>query len=287
MSGTIYGADTAIRSQVTDSGGGTVIKGGTIQGGQTAISVGAGSLTVSGGVVESLDQSPAITTDNDGASVSVTISGGTIIGDVDENFYDPSFPKIDDQNENYYSNLSDFRKDGNYTAPVQAGKVFCGWYADANYSKYLTASEADQATGAYAKFVDENVLRIAWQITANTTADSETTNLRLLTSLDTNQYQKVGFIIRMNGKESVQTFSKAYHTICATENGEVKTYDPGIFSTASSLIVALRIDNIGNEYFDQEITVTPFWITPDGTQVTGAEKTFQVMDGIDLGSESE
>ncbi len=58
---------------------------------------------------------------------------------------------------NYYENASDFGKD-NY--PTADGKVFAGWYQDAELQNPVRSDADFNNGGAYAKFVDEKVLTV-------------------------------------------------------------------------------------------------------------------------------
>ena len=51
---------------------------------------------------------------------------------------------------------------------------------------------------AYAKFVDANLMNVKAQITAGTTADSSSTSIRFVTSVNDLMYQKVGFKINIH-----------------------------------------------------------------------------------------
>lgn len=182
----------------------------------------------------------------------------------------------------YYSDISCFRQEGNYTYPTRKGFVFSGWYQDAAFttpiSTYTTSGPA------YAKFVDENVLKVKWQIKEGTNASSATTDLRLITTVDSPNYRNVGFRISCDGMEFESDGYKAettYTQIAGYVEGVRQNYEPTVFSDASISFKVFRINNIPSSAFESSWYVTPFWTTLDGTTVTGiVHDPFSIsMDG--------
>ena len=183
------------------------------------------------------------------------------------------------ENAELFEDISPYREEGNFTYPTKEGKVFGGWYADAALTE--TLSETTLEGSAYAKWVDENVLSVKWQITDGTTAESEKTNLRLLTTVDSLKYQLVGFHSDMYGKvEGGKEFSsnKVYKRIKSAENDEIIANDPTVFSPESIRFMTISLTNIPQRYFDQIMTVTPWWITMDGTKVYGIERQIRISE---------
>lgn len=175
--------------------------------------------------------------------------------------------------------------DGSYTSyPTKTGYVFGGWYTDAQYTVPLASDKTTD--GAYAKWVDEDVLTVKAQITSGTTAASESTNLRLLTTVDSLNYQSVGFTVKRgdtNATKEVLTNTVYEEVIGIDDNGTYITYTPDTsFSAESAYFMVCTFMNPGlpKEDFGVELTVTPKWITNDGTTVTGTAKTFKISDGF-------
>ena len=78
--------------------------------------------------------------------------------------------------------------------------LFAGWFTDADCETPIGSEIPD--TGAYAKFVHADVLSVKCQIESSTQSDTEHTNMRLISTLDSLMYDKVGFKVRFNnGKE--------------------------------------------------------------------------------------
>ena len=168
--------------------------------------------------------------------------------------------------------------------PKQAGKVFAGYYKDADCTQPVY--EGEQVTTKYEKFVDENVLSVKCQITAGTKVTSSSTDLRLVTTVDSLNYQEVGFKIKAEGKTNEMTLSSklVYTSISAFVKEDKTVYTPKEFSTESNFFMADKVLGILNNAFSVTFTATPYWITLDGTTVTGTPKSFTINDGVDKGS---
>ena len=173
------------------------------------------------------------------------------------------------------------------TAPkVPTGYVFAGWYkedpANPEFDGYspLREEEADAVDYAYAKFVDENVLRVKFQLRADTKSDDPYTALRMITTVDSLAYRSVGFEINFNGKHIERESRKVYKTVHGyTSNGE-KLYTPSeaFACEISQYFMSYQITNIPNQYFSESFTITPTWKTLDGTVVTGSTREVAIQD---------
>lgn len=180
---------------------------------------------------------------------------------------------------NNYMDISTYRSGETYTHPKKQGFVFAGWYTDAEYTKPL--SKTKTSGYAYAKFVDEKVLTVKFQIMANTTKNSEFTDLRILTSVDTLQYKEVGFDVTIYGKSLLCQGTEVYETVSAYVDNRGLVCDPSVFSEESEYFVTHRITKITNSAFSVPITVAPQWTTLDGTVVKGNEdsvRTIRIQD---------
>lgn len=168
-------------------------------------------------------------------------------------------------------------REGEAELPKKDGYVFAGWYReDGTGYKALSAKEADEATSAVAKYVDEKVLSVKFQLTAGITADSSETALRILTTVDSLNYSSVGLSLTIEGLGTVTPTTKTvYKTITGYKDGQGTTYQPSVFSTSSKYFMSYTITDIPNDYFGAAFTITPMWTTLDGTVVSG--KTLENM----------
>ena len=166
----------------------------------------------------------------------------------------------------------------NGAAPVKQGYVFAGWYSTADCVAENALLEAPTTGNVYAKFVDEAVLSVKMQAQFGTNLDSETTKIRLITTVDSLDYAEVGFDIAVNGKKSPVTTRTVYQSLYGYTDASQKSYTADIFASVSKYFMTYNLTDIPNSYFAEAIAITPKWKTLDGTTVTGITRTFCVRD---------
>lgn len=177
--------------------------------------------------------------------------------------------------------IADYWSEGK--APVKADHVFGGWYKK-NGEAYepMTANEAEEAEAAYAKFVPAYVLSVKAQNEAGVTADTDNTSVRIITSLDSKQYKKVGFDIWLaNKKQLFKEDNTALETTRVYKGvmvGDTPKDANVLFGTASQYVGVWELTNIAKSNYNKIIYVRPYWITMDGTKVEGLAKYVHIED---------
>ncbi len=179
--------------------------------------------------------------------------------------------------------IDDYRKDkdadGNYTEVPTAptGYVFGGWYTTATCDEPIAANKT---TGnAFAKWVPNNVLSVKYQITASTTINDTTTNLRLVTTVDSVNYSKVGFVLNNGERDSKPAMANTvYEKIRGIVNGVPTDFEPETTFGAPAEFFMVYEVAVPNSAFTTNFTVTPRWITLDGTLVEGVDNDFKIDD---------
>lgn len=176
--------------------------------------------------------------------------------------------------------ITSFRQDGNYTYPTKSGYVFGGWYNDAEGKDPMTEEEANNATTAYVKWVPDYVLSVKAQVNKAALDDNITTTskaaIRLLTSVDSRDYKSVGFDV-VRGDYPSYTYhldSKNVYTrvrvVGETEGTYTEHTPEDVFGSDSHFFEAVTFKNVPETAVNTELSVTPYWVTPDGTRVNGA-----------------
>lgn len=183
-------------------------------------------------------------------------------------------------NKNYYANADEMIKAGSAPTSDENDKIFSGWYTTSDYSTCIKSAD-EAAEGAYAKFVDKDVLSVKFQILTGTDQNSQDTDLRMVTTVDSRKYSSVGFDVTINGKTAKCEHNTVHSQITGYTNGKGTVYKPTFFSAESSYFMAFTLENIKNAYFDLELQITPTWITMDGTQVMGEARTFTISEIIE------
>jgi len=178
------------------------------------------------------------------------------------------------EQEDTYFEVDEYKAAG--TAPTQTDKVFAGWYTDETYGQAHT-----EATGtAYAKFVNKDVCKVKAQVTAGTTAQSKLADIRFVTTVDSLNYKKVGFKITFGGETVTQETTTVYSSIVSSTDGVEVDYTPSDeFHADSKYFVTMVLKDVPNEHFDDTFTVTPYWVTQDGTVVDGVTNELRVSMG--------
>lgn len=142
-----------------------------------------------------------------------------------------------------------------------SGKLFAGWYADADCTQPADLTAVEQDMDVYAKYVSDSYLTVKY----NKIGLFRPTGVNLITAVDSENFAEVGFVI--NGeKVPVSDYTYRYRLIF----------------TAGSLFggdVARKAPMVTMGYsFNgaKSVTVAPYWVTNDGTTVTGATRTLTV-----------
>ncbi|MBQ9974758.1 MAG: hypothetical protein IJP02_07370, partial [Oscillospiraceae bacterium] len=160
--------------------------------------------------------------------------------------------------------------------PVSEEGFFAGYYADADHSIAYTTDSGD----AYVKFVARDVLSVKGQLAVGTTAQSEKTDLRLLTTVDDLNYRQIGFKITVGGRTVTVSTNKVFERIVANEGGVAYDKTPSVFHEQSGYFMTYTITDIPADVFGTTITVVPYWVTLDGTEQEGRALTFTIAEVI-------
>lgn len=159
------------------------------------------------------------------------------------------------------------------------GYLFAGWYKDAKGKEAFT-SVPTGTEDAYAKFVDVNVLSVKGQILADTTEDSEESTIRFVSTIDEClDYKEVGFTVsyyigeeQYGGTYSATTVFSDLVAVGGEGDAMELNAKESFANQASAYFFAYSIKGVPNEYFGTEFDVTPYWVTKDGTKVTGVQR---------------
>lgn len=158
--------------------------------------------------------------------------------------------------------------------------LFAGWYEDEACTS-TPITDTSYTGKYYAKYVPEEVLSVKCQVASGTAASTETTKLRLVSSVDTLEYNKVGFVVEIDDINYcyVNESKEVYSTIVAAEDGVTYNYTPTVFQyTASKYFITATVAGIPSTAYGSGIRVTPYWKTLDGTTVEGVSRCVRVED---------
>ena len=158
------------------------------------------------------------------------------------------------------------------------GWLFAGWFTDEYCTTPVTT--AVEGTTYHAKFVDPGVLNVKLQITDGTEDGSPSTNMRLVTSVDSLSYAEVGFEVYY-GEEDIENktvtqkvpIQKVFKRIVASSTSGVDyNYSPKVVDTDSEYFATATLINIANGNFEKPFYIKPYWITNGGATVYGTSR---------------
>lgn len=129
--------------------------------------------------------------------------------------------------------------------------------------------------------VGENAEQIKWQLTSNTKADSATTDLRLITYVDSlDNYSKVEFTLSYTdaaGKVRSAQFScnSAYERLLANGNAVAPS---SLFGSGANYFVTFLVTGVPNAQFSTEFTLTVRRYDRAGNLHSTATRFFSISD---------
>ena len=175
---------------------------------------------------------------------------------------------------------------------TEEGYFFGGWFQKSTdgdkttytalKEEYLKTVKLEELDNVCAKFVPSYLLSVKAQIekeAQDSDGNIETTYLRLITGLDSNEYQKVNFDIYYNNRIHATSpdVTKLYSRI---DNADGALEPKKTFGDAANYFAVVRLTKIWDDNFAKTIYARPYCITMDGTEVWGNAKYVRVEDGF-------
>jgi len=161
--------------------------------------------------------------------------------------------------------------------------LFAGWFLD-DTCKQAVKQKIDGVETYYAKFVPAEVLGVKLQVGHNA-AYSDTTNMRIVSSVDSLDYASVGFEVYFNSKIGTETASalidesKVYERITtSSQSGITYNYSPQIIDADSKYFVTATLINIKKASYEKPFHIVPYWTTFDGVKVYGPSRYVTIKD---------
>ena len=200
------------------------------------------------------------------------------------------------------------KKIPNYTGDDTEGYgyVFGGWFKNTDGKTYTPIATSSEGSGStvYAKFVPAYVLSVKCQNKAGTTVDTESTSLKVVSSVDSVNYKNYGFELSIitldkNGNLTNKSVFSSEEDISDKVYEKFKIYDTAtdgtlklqatkapsdVFGDASAYFTTWSVTGIPKSSYGTIIGVKPYWVTKDGMTVEGLTKYVHVEDGLLHGS---
>lgn len=183
---------------------------------------------------------------------------------------------------------------GDNTYPSMEGYVFAGWYNSEEFRKAnaIRTPEDVPQEGAWAKFVPAQVLTVKAQVSNYLRDDVVDTKdnsapIRFITSVDDLVYKGIGLKIEYSNAKGAQVYETSeasnkivYKTLKAISDGLSTDLTPqSTFCSLSTYFRAHTLTGVPSDYYNTTFTVTPFWITLDGTKVEATSRALTIEEG--------
>lgn len=157
---------------------------------------------------------------------------------------------------------------GQITYAGQSGKVFAGWFTDSACTLPADFSNVQGDVTVYAKYVDAPSTGVSVQ-----SKRGGATTLKTTVTLDTDQFAQVGFAYDCNGDTG---------TAVAGEKTEKRSLIGWFFGQGNTTYQYSGSWSTGNLGFMDSFTITPYWVTLDGTTVYGEAESYLSLGALIL-----
>ncbi len=153
-------------------------------------------------------------------------------------------------------------------APIGAsGMRFAGWFTDEACTVAADFSNVTANMDAYAKYVSNSYLSVKYTALGL----FRTTRISLVSALDARDYKETGFVI--NGQTvPITDYGTRYMYVANAQT----LFGRSVARNAPLMTAEYALRNVKN---GDSITVTPYWVTKDGTTVYGTPRTLTYRNG--------
>lgn len=196
-----------------------------------------------------------------------------------------------------------------------SGYLFGGWFKyideDTVGEAIKTATAVGDDEDVYAKFVPARLTGVSCQIGVNAES-AGTTNLRVVSTVDSTDYKAVGFNVYGRETDENGTYDWTMYEYKEDNTNKAQStkvysglqtykYDAGeeaivpdvvkkpedIFGTdaAGFKFTTMSLSEIAKDYYGTTIVIKPYWITLDGTYVEGTGEFNRVNDSPNITTE--
>ena len=147
------------------------------------------------------------------------------------------------------------------------GMRFAGWYADAAFAVPADLSNVTADTVIYGKYIDEAYFSM---VIYNTVSKNVLTKNRVVTVVDNlGDYKEVGLIAELNGAKTTYVLKTKYSSVNSKKPQQI--FGTGVSASSKLLYKDITVKDLP---IGSEIKYTFYYVTKDGTTVTGAENTY-------------
>lgn len=176
------------------------------------------------------------------------------------------------------------------TAVTTVGEVYGALAVATNTVTTSESAPVEQNDAAVAlagtvdAYIKADMLKIYAQAASGTTESSATTSIRLVSSVDSLSYQKVGFLIKFVKADSTESnevdhvTSEVYTKITANStSGIVTGYTPkDLFAASSQYFSTVTVTDVPQSMFGGKLVVTPYVVDKNGNTQKGSAQEIAI-----------
>ncbi|WP_427739137.1 InlB B-repeat-containing protein [Bariatricus sp. SGI.154] len=156
---------------------------------------------------------------------------------------------------------------GKVTCEEKEGQIFAGWYTDDKFAAPADFSNVTEDMTVYAKYISSDYLAVKIQ---EVKSRGIVTQIKTFTAVDGKKnYAEIGFMYNVAGNASNVIATKTTTKIGGKNAAQL--FGENVESSAPLYYNNLNVEGLEK---GSEITITPYWITKDGTTVTGPARSF-------------
>lgn len=150
---------------------------------------------------------------------------------------------------------------GKVTAPAIPGMIFAGWYSDAGFRTAADLTDVQSDLTVFGKYISARYFSNA---VITTVSKGKLCKLRFITAIDDINYAGYGMNITVNGETTNYVLTKTYASVSGYKAQK-------IFGTEVASNAKLLYRDICTDHFADGtvVTVTPYFVTLDGTTING------------------
>lgn len=148
------------------------------------------------------------------------------------------------------------------------GSFFAGWFADEAYTQPSDFSNVNSDMTTYAKYIDAKTVK---ESTVKNTLKLSTVSMKSTLSIGSNKFQEVGFVYNVKGEETKLAAVQSTNKV----NTLLNVF--GANRCTTEYVANFSVKGLAS---NSTFTVTPYWVTLDGTTVYGNPTTYVYRLGL-------
>lgn len=150
----------------------------------------------------------------------------------------------------------------------KAGFYFAGWFTDETYTEACDFSNVSSEMTAYAKYIPQSAISVS---ASKSGLSLKNFSIKSAVDVKGNEFKEVGVVYNVNGNETTVAAQQTENKLNAFLN---------VFGANKSTVEYTASLDVKGMASNTQFTVTPYWVTMDGTTVYGNPVNYTYRLGI-------